>query len=376
MSKNITLPPCALRSSPVYSGRTQLRFSFVTIKRKAVALLSGGLDSILAVRVILDQGIPVTAIRFMTHFGCGPGEGSSCGHDTSGLGKAWKELGLEIKLCHLGEPYIEMVKKPRFGRGQNMNPCVDCRIMMLSWAKEFLETEGGGFLITGEVLNQRPFSQTRDRFIQTGREAGLEGLILRPLSAKHLPPTRPEIEGIVDRSRLLDFYGRGRKPQYELAQHYGIPAILEELPQPAGGCLLTDPGFSARLKDLWDHEPDAEITDINLLKVGRHFRTRPDCKVIVGRNEQENTTIESLAQTGNALVRVRDFAGPVTLVRGRYEEKDLEFAAAVTARYSDARQAIPVDVVLEVRGREEIRTLSGGPISDESLTLLRVGALV
>src|SRR5262245_5867546 len=192
------------------------------MQRKAVALLSGGLDSILAVRVILDQGIPVAAVRFITHFGCDPVSAGSCGHDVEPLVKLWGHLGFTVRMSHLGQDYIQMVKNPRFGRGKNMNPCVDCRLMMLSWANETPEREEAGFLVTGEVLNQRPMSQTRERFRQIDRELGLAGRVLRPLSAKLLEPTLAEKEGVVDRSRLLDISGRGRTRQYELAARYGI----------------------------------------------------------------------------------------------------------------------------------------------------------
>jgi len=172
-----------------------------TVKRKAVALLSGGLDSMLAIKLILDQGIPVVAVRFMTHFGCDPVSSGSCGRDTEPLLKMWGHLGLDIKLAHLGQDYIAMVKNPPHGRGRNMNPCVDCRVMMLNWGAELLRTHDAGFMITGEVLNQRPLSQTRPSLDLVERQSGLEGLLLRPLSAKLLPPTRPEIEGVVDRSK-------------------------------------------------------------------------------------------------------------------------------------------------------------------------------
>jgi tRNA U34 2-thiouridine synthase MnmA/TrmU len=301
------------------------------MKRKAVALLSGGLDSILAVRVILDQGIPVTAIRFITHFGCDPVTSGSCGKDVEPLVKMWGHLGLDVKMCHLGQDYIDMVKKPKYGRGKNMNPCVDCRVMMLNWAREIMEETGAGFLITGEVLDQRPMSQTRERLMKIDKDTGLKGMILRPLSAKHLPPTFAEEEGIVDRSLLFDIAGRGRKRQYEMAKEFGIT----EIPQPSGGCLLTDPGYSSRLRDLWEYDPSAGARDINLLRAGRHFRMNEGGKIIVGRNENENRMIGAFAEKGDVLLALRDANGPTTLVRGRYEPKDLELAARITARYGD-----------------------------------------
>lgn len=316
------------------------------MNRKAVALLSGGLDSMLAVRVMLDQGVPVTGIRFITHFGCDPVTSGSCGHDVEPLVKAWGHLGFTVRMSHLGQDFIDIVKNPKFGRGKNMNPCVDCRLMMLSWAREALDREGAGFLITGEVLNQRPMSQTRERFRQIDRNLDLEGLVLRPLSAKVLPPTRPETEGIVDRSRLLDISGRSRHRQYELAKQYGIT----DIPQPSGGCLLTDPGYSARLRDLWDHDPEAGARDINLLRIGRHFRPSEGCKVIVGRMEAENHALQAFRGPGDVLVYLKDHQGPMTLVHGPHGPDELRFAASLTVRYGDVPDKGPAEVVVHRKG--------------------------
>lgn len=316
------------------------------MKRKALALLSGGLDSLLAVRILLDQGVPVTGVRFITHFGCDPVSSGSCGKDVEPLVKMWGHLGFTVRMSHLGQDYIDMVKNPKYGRGKNMNPCVDCRMMMLSWAREILEREDAGFLVTGEVLNQRPMSQTRERFRQIDRQLGLEGLVLRPLSALVLEPTRPEIEGVVDRSRLLDIRGRGRTRQYELARHYGVT----EIPQPSGGCLLTDPGYSQRLRDLWGHDPAAGSRDINLLRIGRHFRPTKTCKIIVGRNEQENGMLKAFRGEGESLVTLKDFDGPTTLVGGSYGPTEVALAASLTVRYGDVPGKVESDVVVDRKG--------------------------
>lgn len=314
------------------------------MQRKAISLLSGGLDSTLATIMLARQGIRVTAVKFLTNFGCDVGEGSSCGHDASSLAE---RFGFELKLCHLGDQYIEMVKNPPHGRGKNMNPCIDCRIMMLQWAREFMKESGAGFLITGEVLDQRPMSQHLAAFQEIERATGLEGLILRPLSAKLLPPTIPEKLGIVDREQLGDLRGRSRKRQYELAALYGIAP--EEYGQPAGGCLLTDPGYSRRLRDLWEHDPSAGASDINLLQVGRHFRATPKCKIIVGRNQMENEMIAQSARPGDVLMRTK-VPGPTTLVRGSYDPSVLDVAAALTSRYSDGEGDVEV-IVEPVGGR-------------------------
>ncbi|MGW8272461.1 MAG: 7-cyano-7-deazaguanine synthase, partial [Thermodesulfovibrionales bacterium] len=255
---------------------------------KAVALLSGGLDSTLAVLVLLKQGIEVTALTFLTHFGCDITDTSSCSKDPY---PAAEKFGFVVKLCHLSDQFLEIVRSPKHGHGKNMNPCVDCRILMLKEAKRFMEMAGADFLVTGEVLGQRPMSQRKDSFPLIDREAGVEELVLRPLSAKLLRPTLPERHGIVDRSQLCAFSGRSRRPQIALAAELG----LSDYPPPAGGCLLTDPIYSARLRDLLIHAPSPEIREISLLRLGRHFRAPDGVKIIVGRDERENERIESLA---------------------------------------------------------------------------------
>jgi tRNA U34 2-thiouridine synthase MnmA/TrmU len=334
------------------------------LPRKAVALLSGGLDSMLAIKLILDQGIPVVAVRFITNFGCDPVTSGSCGHDVEPLYKMWGHLGLEIKMSHLGQDYIDLVRNPPHGRGRNMNPCVDCRLMMLRWGRELMDTHGAGFMITGEVVNQRPLSQTKPSLALIERESELDGLLLRPLSAKLLPPTKPEMLGIVDRSKLLDISGRSRIRQYELAKQYGIL----DIPQPSGGCLLTDPGYSDRLRELWQHNPGAGTYDINLLRVGRHFRFSPAAKIIVGRNKEENDALEAWARPEDALVRVRDFVGPITLVRGAIDDAVLRFAAALTARYADVPDGVS-PVAVTAPGQ----TLMVEPAPDDAGHRMRVG---
>jgi hypothetical protein len=339
------------------------------MKRKAVALLSGGLDSLLAVRVLLDQGVPVTGVRFITHFGCDPVSSGSCGRDVEPLVKLWGPLGFTVRMSHLGQDYVDMVRNPKYGRGRNMNPCVDCRMMMLSWARETLDREDAGFLVTGEVLNQRPMSQTYERFRQIDRQLGLEGLVLRPLSARRLEPTLPEKEGVVDRSRLLDISGRGRTRQYALAKQYGIV----DIPQPSGGCLLTDPGYSSRLRDLWDHDPEAGVPDINLLRVGRHFRPSGRCKVVVGRDERENHALDLMRGEGDALLYLKDFNGPRVLVRGRYGPDELRFAASLCVRYGDVPGKAASEVVVDRKGAPPYCLTADGARQEDYLPL-RVGA--
>lgn len=318
-------------------------------RTRAVALYSGGLDSTLAILAVMRQGIEVKAITFLNHFGCDISDRSSCSKDPFA---ASAKFGFEVKLCHLSEKFIEIVKNPKFGHGRNMNPCMDCRILMLQEAKEFMQMTGAAFIITGEVLGQRPMSQRRDALDIIDRETGLRGRVLRPLSAKLLKPTLVEEQGIVDREQLYGFGGRTRKPQMALAQEFG----LTEYPSPAGGCLLTEPNYSFRLRELLQHDPSPSLKDYHLLRLGRHFRLGPTCKAIVGRDQAENAAIMNLlhlsGDTGVSLY-VPGYGSPATLVTGpAVTEGDIAAAAALCARYSDARTSETVAVSVSDNGRD------------------------
>ncbi|MDA8431446.1 MAG: 7-cyano-7-deazaguanine synthase [Nitrospiraceae bacterium] len=317
------------------------------MKSRAVALYSGGLDSTLAVIAALRQGIEVTAVTFLNHFGCDITDKSSCSKDPF---SAAEKFGFTVKLCHLSEKFIDIVKNPKFGHGRNMNPCMDCRILMLKEAKAFMEMTGAEFIITGEVLGQRPMSQRRDALNIIDREAGLKGLVLRPLSAKLLKPTIAEENGLVDRELLYDFGGRTRKPQMALAEEYG----LTDYPAPAGGCLLTEPNYSYRLKELLDHAPDPSLTDLQLLRIGRHFRLSRGCKAVVGRDRSENDELLALTGDEGTWMRVIGYGSPVTLLRGAAENDEVVTAAALCARYSDAGKLPEADVKVTA-GAEESR---------------------
>jgi len=331
----------------------------------AIALFSGGLDSALAVLLVLRQNVEVTALTFMTAFGCDLSDRSSCGHNPF---PAAERFGFRVKLMNLGQDYMEMVRKPRYGYGKNMNPCVDCRIMMLSQAKAYMEMVGADFVITGEVMGQRPFSQVKDKLALTEREAGLEGLLLRPLSAQLLPPTIPEQRGWVRREELGAIHGRSRKAQMELAKELG----LDDYPSPASGCLLTDPAYSVRLRDLFTHEEFVDTSDLNLLRTGRQFRLSPRCKAIVGRNAEDNRRIAANARKGDVLLEVRGTGSPLTLVRGGASEADIQTAAEITARYSDARTS-PV-VTVSVARDDDVAELTVTPAGAEDYEYLRVGS--
>lgn len=330
---------------------------------KAIALYSGGLDSTLAILVAKRQGIDVTAITFLTHFGCDISDRSSCSKNPF---PSAEKFGFEVKLCHLADKFIEIVKKPKFGHGKNMNPCIDCRVLMLKEAKEFMRMTGADFIITGEVLGQRPMSQRRDTFPKIDKESGLEGYVLRPLSAKLLKPTIHEQMKFVDRENLYDFHGRSRKPQMRLAEEFG----LTEYPAPAGGCLLTDPMYSYRIKELLTYNLSPSLKEINLLRMGRHFRLSKSCKIVVGRDENENNGIQILAAKDDYLMYVENYGSPLTIICSSAAEDELKIAASICARYSDAKSLSEAAVTVFKSGSKFI--MKTKPADNSILNTYRV----
>ncbi len=295
---------------------------------KAVALLSGGLDSTLAVKTMLEQGIDVTAVAIKTPF-CDFDCGKSCGVRVKQVAN---QLGVRLKVVQLGREYLDIVRDPKHGRGRGMNPCIDCRSMMFRAAKEVMDEVGATFLVTGEVLDQRPMSQTMRAIEIIDKESGMEGRVLRPLSARRLEPTQPEREGLVNREALHDIAGRSRKRQIQMAEDLGI----KDYPNSAGGCLLTEPGFSRKVRDLLEHERNPDLNDTEILKVGRHFRLTDDCRLIVGRDEKENARLEGLSRDGDICLQVRDYVGPLAILRGKASAIEVELAAGIVQGYSDA----------------------------------------
>ncbi len=293
-------------------------------KTKAVGLLSGGLDSSLAVKLLVDQGVEVVAYNLRTPF-CTCEAKGGCGAAATAA-----RMGVELVTEFASDEYVEVVKRPRHGRGRALNPCVDCRIFILKRAKELMRRRGAAFCFTGEVLGQRPMSQHRRALALIEKEAGLEGKILRPLSAQLFKPTEAEREGLVDRAKLLDIRGRSRKKQITLAAELGVT----DYPCPAGGCLLTDKNFAARLADAFAHGEDG-LVDINLLKVGRHFRLPSGAKAVVGRNEGENKKLLGFLDGDAAAFEILGVGSPVTLLKPARRE-DWPAAAALALHYSDA----------------------------------------
>ncbi|MEO0115018.1 MAG: 7-cyano-7-deazaguanine synthase [candidate division WOR-3 bacterium] len=310
---------------------------------KAIGLLSGGLDSTLAVKLIIEQGIEVIALNFATPFCTCTKKG--CQNEAK---KVAEKLGIELNIIGLKEEYINLVKNPKYGYGKNMNPCIDCRIYMFSKAREYMEEMQADFVFTGEVLGERPMSQNLRAMEIIEKESGLKGRLLRPLSAKFFEPTIPEMAGIVNREKLLNISGRSRKPQISLAKEKNI----FHYPCPAGGCRLTDPNFARRLKEAFEHSEDS-FEDIMLLRYGRHFRLPSGAKVIVGRNESENTILTNYARNNaHIALEVKDFVGPITLLYKHKTEDDVKIAAQLCLTYSDYKREIPTWV--NVGGKELI----------------------
>lgn len=298
------------------------------MNRKAIILFSGGLDSILAIKLMLEQEIELHALYFSSVF-CD--FKSKKGKNKRHVERAAAKLNVPLTVIDTTEEFLEIVKNPRHGRGSNMNPCIDCRIFSFKKAKAFMEDLGASFIVTGEVLGERPMSQTKRAisFIET--KSSLGGLVVRPLSAKLLEPTLPEKSGIVDRNRLLDIQGRRRDRQFALAERFGIT----EYPNPAGGCLLTDKGFSHRLKDLLEYNEICNINDLELLKIGRHFRISEETKLFVGRDKKENSLLISFARPGDYIFDVINIPSPIGLVRGAIKDGQLQLISSIIARYSD-----------------------------------------
>ena len=307
---------------------------FVTVltetkeKKKIVALLSGGLDSTLAIKTMQKQGFEVSAVAIKTPF-CDFDCGRGCGFE---IRERADNLGVNLKTVYLGDEYIEMLKHPKHGFGSGMNPCIDCRAMMFEAGKKHMEEIGAEFIISGEVLGQRPMSQFAPALKKIEKLSNLEGKIVRPLSAALLPATDPEKNGLIKRKDLGMIRGRSRKEQLKMAKEFGI----EDPPNAGGGCLLTDPAFSLRAIDLFKHIETPTTNDIDLLKIGRHFRLDQNTKLIVGRNKDENEIMHALALSNDILLEAKEHVGPTTLLRGNGVEKHIEFSAKITLRYSDA----------------------------------------
>jgi len=322
---------------------------------KAIALLSGGLDSSLAIKLIKDQGIDVIALNFTSPFCTCTSKNSEC----SAAAKAAKELGVPLKVIPKGLDYFKLVESPKFGYGSNMNPCIDCRIYIFKKAKEVMVDEGASFLISGEVVGQRPMSQRRDTLKLIEKEAGVEDILIRPLSAKLLPPTLPERMGWIDREKLLGISGRGRKEQISIAKVNNI-----DYPCPAGGCLLTDRFIANRVKDLFTYKKDYTIEDIKLLKIGRHIRISEHLKIIVGRDEEECVKLSySFNAEKDVIIYCIKPKGPTVLIKD-FKGELPEIVLKILYRYSDAKGDI---LNLKIEGVINQEASYDKPIDDSIL---------
>ncbi len=318
-------------------------------QRKALALISGGLDSLLAAKVMLDQGIHVEGINFFTGF-CVEGHTHAIRRQDSARPKRnnalWvaEQLGIKLHIVDVIEEYKNVVLNPKHGYGANLNPCLDCKIFMVHKAQEWIEEHNFDFIITGEVVGQRPMSQRKDTMPVVARESGAEDRLVRPLCAQNLPETLPEREGWIDRARLHAITGRSRKQQMAMAREYGFT----DYAQPAGGCcFLTDEQYAKKLADLWQGRGERryELDDIMLLKVGRHLRPRPHFKMIIGREEGENNYLEGYRKQF-VHMRAAHFDGPLALIDGTPDAADLELAARLVCRFGKGRDAGQVEVLI------------------------------
>ena len=315
---------------------------------RALGICSGGLDSILSGLVLRKQGIHVEWITFVTPF-----------FSATKARKAAQQTGIQLHIQDITDDYLKMLVDPPAGYGKNMNPCMDCHALMFQKAGEFMQANGFDFLFSGEVQGQRPMSQNTNALRYVAKNSQFESYILRPLSALRMPETEMERQGLVDRSQLLDLSGRSRKPQMALAAEWGI----SEYPSPAGGCLLTDPGYSRRLKDLMDHQASLTRGNLHLLKFGRHMRLNPDIKIIVGRTKQDNDQIlQHYNPKTDMVLKVNGYPGPTVVIPGGAPKELLFLAGAICAGYSKAPVADPVDVQVTEGDRvEKIRVLPVTP---------------
>lgn len=323
---------------------------------KAVVLISGGLDSSLAAIIVKREGVKVDGVTFSTPF-----------FSPDASLRVARELGIPLKIIDISIEFIDLLYNPRHGFGRNMNPCIDCHTMMIRHAGGYMASIGADFIVTGEVLGSRPKSQSRSALEIVAKESGFDGLILRPLSAKLLPPSIPEISGLIERENLLDIHGRTRRRQLNLAKEFGI----KRFSTPAGGCLLCDPNFSNRLRDELEHKIP-NVNDLKLLRVGRHFRISRLAKVVIGRNERENILLLELARSGDLILETKGVKGAIALLRGEVDEDVIIRTASLCGRYSDGRALLQLEVVFRVVGKDKEGSVIIHPREAEEIGAIRL----
>ncbi|MDD6796433.1 MAG: tRNA 4-thiouridine(8) synthase ThiI [Clostridiaceae bacterium] len=319
---------------------------------RALAMVSGGLDSILAAKLIKEQGIEVIGVCFKSYF-----------FNEENARRMCEQIGIRLEVVNFSEEHFEMVKNPKHGWGKNMNPCIDCHAMMMRYSGKLLEDLNADFIITGEVLNQRPMSQNKQALNTVKNESGFKDKILRPLCALNLEPTEMELNGLVDREKLLKLSGRNRKPQMELAKKWGI----KDYPSPAGGCRLTEPNYSLRLKDALDRKGDLTEKEILLLRYGRHFIAPSGTKIIVSRTGDEGNLIKALLDENDTMLLSISHMGALGVIPGQATKEDIELAAKLTARYGKGKDAEKVTFRYGNFGTDFKNTIDVKPASNEEI---------
>ncbi len=334
------------------------------MNKSAVLLLSGGLDSILAGRIIKDQGIDILALHFSTPF-------NSSGDDDlrkAKIKKIAEAIGINVEFVDMSEELLSIVKDPRFGHGTSVNPCIDCHLHMFKKAFEIGKAKGASFIVTGEVLGERPMSQRKEALNMIDKYSGLNGLILRPLSAKLLSETLPEKEKIVDRGKLYSIHGRGRNEQIRLAEEFGI----EDYPWPGGGCLLADKTYGIKVKDLIKHDV-FDVRNMIFLKYGKHFRLSKDTKLVVARDEKEASELLKLAEEDNIIFETIDVAGPLAVLRGNDQDKFVNIAGMIISKYSRNPDKIEIKIEYYSKSRPEKKQILCKPIEESFIEKTKIG---
>ena len=326
---------------------------------KCLVMFSGGLDSTIAIHLLKSKGFDALALHFVLPFY------SEVGQSHDGIKKKAEKLGVAIRVIEEGEEYLAMFKDPHFGFGKNINPCIDCRIHRLKQAARIMQEEGFAFIATGEVVGQRPMSQHKEALNAIEKRAGLRGYLLRPLSAGLLAPTIPEEQGIIDRSALFSWWGRGRKPQFAYAHEHGL-----DIASPAGGCLLTHEGTALRYAELHKNNPDFSLSDFKLIAFGRHFRFASGARLVVARIDEENVALEKLLEPDDYFLMMTDVLGPLGLLRGEIAPGEIEKACGIVARYSKARMQPQVNISVVRRQTASIFNIS--PATDAECSACRI----
>lgn len=331
-----------------------------TKKIKAIGMISGGLDSTLAIKVMKDHGIDVYGLYCAMPWGCG---------DEPTAQKSADEVGIPLEVVQLNEDYLDLIKNPNYGYGAAINPCVDCKIYMIKKAAEYKEKIGADFIFTGEVLGQRPMSQLKQSLKKIEIGCGLDGYLVRPLSAQFLDPTIPEEKGWIDRTKLLGFTGRSRKDQIALAKELGLTAFN----QPAGGCLLTDQNFARRIKDAFTHGYK-NLDEIVALRWGRHFRINEKFKITLGRDANENECLTNAALNDDIIMKFKDVEGPWAFVKGENPPDEiLQTTAGMMQKFSRYKNDDPLETYYWIASHpNELKTVAAKPISTEEIEKLQI----